>query len=156
MLLLLLINIAYHSTNIHLLAHIQGDIVLENLALKPDILTSLGLPLTIHHGSLASLRIQIPWANLFPVATKPVIVRLAGLHIIIGPATTGDVEAATKLEREEKKKRTKLEEYDKAKKSSSSSNATASDPTFIERLVASIVNNVQVRPKISSLNTMFI
>lgn len=62
----------------------SGHIVLKDLALKPTCLDDMDLPIKLIYGRLEELTLDIPWKNL---RAKPVIVRLSGLYMIVGPNT---------------------------------------------------------------------
>jgi vacuolar protein sorting-associated protein 13A/C len=57
----------------------RGEIVLDDLELRPDCLDGLGLPLTLEAGYVGSLRISIPWSSL---GTKPVVAELERIHLV--------------------------------------------------------------------------
>jgi vacuolar protein sorting-associated protein 13A/C len=58
----------------------RGEIVLDDLELRPDCLDGLGLPLTLVAGYVGSLRISIPWSSL---GTRPVVAELERLHLVV-------------------------------------------------------------------------
>ena len=60
----------------------QGDVVLNNLQLKPDALKDLDLPLTVRAGLLGRLTLKVPWSSL---GTVPVEARVDRLYLLAAP-----------------------------------------------------------------------
>ena len=61
----------------------SGEIQLRDLQLKSSALSSLDLPVCVLRGSVASLKIAIPWKNL---GKSPTVIQVDGLIAIIGPS----------------------------------------------------------------------
>ena len=61
----------------------SGEIQLRDLGLKSSALSSLDLPVCVLRGSIASLKIAIPWKKL---GKSPTLIQLDGLIAIIGPS----------------------------------------------------------------------
>ncbi|KAK9858457.1 hypothetical protein WJX84_002370 [Apatococcus fuscideae] len=59
----------------------KGDVVLENLQLKPEALADLNLPVVVKAGLLGSLKLKVPWASL---GKSPVLVEMDRLYILAG------------------------------------------------------------------------
>eukprot|EP00798_Chlamydomonas_sp_ICE-L_P025163 gene25163-10794_t len=66
----------------------KGDVSLTNLALKPEALADLELPITVRAGLLGRLTLKVPWNKL---GREPVIVEFDGLYILAGPRSNPDV-----------------------------------------------------------------
>lgn len=60
----------------------SGNIVLENLVLKKEILSALNLPIALGHGVISRFELRIPWKKL---GVDPVVVIIDGLHILLEP-----------------------------------------------------------------------
>ena len=60
----------------------RGDIILENVHLKPEIFQMMQLPLILKYGRVTRLSVKIPWTHL---ASEPVEILLEGLYIVISP-----------------------------------------------------------------------
>ncbi|KAK9864527.1 hypothetical protein WJX84_002714 [Apatococcus fuscideae] len=59
----------------------QGDVVLENLQLKPEALADLNLPVVVRSGLVGSLKLKVPWASL---GKSPVLVEMDRVYILAG------------------------------------------------------------------------
>ena len=59
----------------------SGKIRLQNVALRPDVLYSLGLPLSVKEGKVALLAIDIPWRKL---GKERVFLKLSGITATAG------------------------------------------------------------------------
>jgi hypothetical protein len=86
------------------------------------------------------IKIEIPWTSLFPTCTKPVVVRISGVVVNLAPSSHTTVDPEKQKEKDDKQKQERLAQYEKSLVEQKS----ATDPSFTERLVASIINNVQV------------
>jgi vacuolar protein sorting-associated protein 13A/C len=126
----------------------SGHIVLKDLSLKSTALDDLDLPVKLLYGHLQELSLDIPWNNL---RAKPVVVRLSGLYIIVGPNTNASQTAELKQEREISAKRASIAELDSV--NPESSDTDEHEASFTERFVTKIVNNIQV--KISSIHLRY-
>jgi vacuolar protein sorting-associated protein 13A/C len=62
----------------------KGDVVLNNLRLKPDALAALDLPVTVRAGLLGSLTLKVPWSSL---GTVPVEAKIDRLYLLASPKT---------------------------------------------------------------------
>ncbi|KAK9815130.1 hypothetical protein WJX73_008307 [Symbiochloris irregularis] len=60
----------------------SGDVVLNNLQLKPTALAELNLPVSVKSGLLGRLTLKVPWRSL---GRSPVIVEMDRLFILAGP-----------------------------------------------------------------------
>ncbi|GFR52304.1 hypothetical protein Agub_g14841, partial [Astrephomene gubernaculifera] len=60
----------------------RGDVELRNLALKPEALQDLELPVTVKAGLLGRLTLKVPWKAL---GREPVVVEFDRLYILVAP-----------------------------------------------------------------------
>ena len=121
-----------------------GDVVLNNLRVKPSALEFLDLPVQVKAGFVGELRLKIPW-NSLGGGSDPVVISLDQVFVLAVPATElkYDEEAERKKEQAAKKaKLAALEEKHKkelaAKVASSSSSSKSSAPSsegFVSRWV---------------------
>ena len=65
----------------------SGNIVIENVSIKPDIIQMLELPLNLNFSSVGKLKISIPWSRL---SSSPVEVVLEDVFIILTPQRKDD------------------------------------------------------------------
>eukprot|EP00051_Salpingoeca_urceolata_P024411 m.428631 g.428631 ORF g.428631 m.428631 type:complete len:3311 (+) comp20233_c0_seq24:244-10176(+) len=122
----------------------SGDLNFAGLSLKPEVVEDLGLPMTIVDGYIGNLKLQIPWKQLFPSPTKPVVAVVTDLFLLLGPKLEEvyDPEKSAKLQKAIKQKR--LQGAEAAKEAAKNADQET-DSSFSSRLVASIINNIQVR-----------
>lgn len=121
-----------------------GDVVLKNLKLKQDALKELDLPIQTVYGQLGTLVLKIPWKNLYSL---PVVVTIEDLYLLVAPNAAVRFNAGKQAQTELEAKRSallKLEELRKRELNKDSPTGAA-DKTFTEKLVAQIINNVQIR-----------
>jgi len=123
----------------------SGNVVLENLYLKPNALADLNLPVTISIGYLQKLTLQVPWKNLYTHPTKATV---EGLFLLVVPKT----EVAYDAQRDEKEQHeTKMREVKKVeelrKEKEAEKNAQGNDKnsdTFVERMQLQIIRNLEL------------
>ncbi|CAL1270146.1 unnamed protein product [Larinioides sclopetarius] len=115
----------------------SGTVHLTDLHLKPEALAGFDLPIEVKGGCIGKISIDIPWTSLY---YEPVLVHVEEVLVLAGPTADRkyDPERDKRLSRAHKNRR--LE------------NARPPDPEapgdrprgFMENLVTTIVNNVQV------------
>ena len=81
----------------------SGNIILENLVLKKEILSVLNLPIALSHGVIGRFELRIPWKRL---GVDPVVVIIDGLHLLLEPRYVWNPNA--KEDREQAVKQAKL------------------------------------------------
>ncbi|CAF1248487.1 unnamed protein product [Rotaria sordida] len=121
----------------------HGDVVLENLSLKPNALANFNLPVTVAVGHLQKLSLHIPWKQLY---THPTKITIDGLYLLLTPKT--DIEYDPERE-EQKRYEEKMEEVHKVEQfrkeiEAYEKNKTVSKrkDTFMERLQLHILRNL--------------
>jgi vacuolar protein sorting-associated protein 13A/C len=123
----------------------SGNVVLENLYLKPNALADLNLPVTISIGYLQKLVLQVPWKNLYTHPTKATI---DGLYLLVIPKTEVEYDAKRdeKEQHEAKMKEVlKIEELRKEKEAAENAKATdKSNDTFVERMQLQVIRNLEL------------
>ena len=65
----------------------SGNIVIQNVSLKPDILNILELPIQMKFSFIGKLSVKVPWASL---GSKPVEVELEDVYIVLSPIPNVD------------------------------------------------------------------
>lgn len=65
-----------------------GEVELENVPLKKDILDQLGLPLQIHAGFVGRICFQIP---LTKIRSEPWVISFEQLYLVAGPKDKNEV-----------------------------------------------------------------
>ena len=115
----------------------KGDVSLRNLKVKTSAFDELKLPVTVRYGYLEELTLKIPWKDL---KTKPVNVILKGLYIVLAPVSQDSLESSSPQELKEalqKKARAAVDNLIK-------SEVAQKIPGFTERLLARIIDNIQI------------
>ncbi|CAF0895845.1 unnamed protein product [Rotaria sp. Silwood1] len=123
----------------------SGNVVLENLYLKPNALADLNLPVTISLGYLEKLTLQVPWKNIYTQSTKATI---DGLFLLVVPKT--EVEYDAKRDEKEQHEAKMKEVYqieELRKEQEAKKNAKSSDKnndTFMERMQLQVIRNLEL------------
>lgn len=88
--------------------------------------------------------LKIPWKNLYSL---PVVADVEDLYLLVAPnaAVPYDAEKQEKADWEAKKG--ELDKFDEAKKREQDKDKPKADKSFTEKLVAQIINNVQIHIK---------
>eukprot|EP00049_Salpingoeca_infusionum_P002983 m.61945 g.61945 ORF g.61945 m.61945 type:complete len:3627 (-) comp11888_c0_seq2:204-11084(-) len=123
----------------------KGQLKFLDLKLKSTILADLDVPVQLHKGYIGSLQLDIPWKQLFPTPSKPVKAHIDSLFVIVGP----HLDQPFKKEAHEKNvaasKASALAAFEADfKEKTKSDSEKKKSASFTEKLVASIVNNLQI------------
>eukprot|EP01113_Clastostelium_recurvatum_P051147 TRINITY_DN9869_c0_g1_i1.p1 TRINITY_DN9869_c0_g1~~TRINITY_DN9869_c0_g1_i1.p1 ORF type:complete len:314 (+),score=86.57 TRINITY_DN9869_c0_g1_i1:66-1007(+) len=118
----------------------SGDVVLDNLELKPRALEHLDLPFTVKEGLLGRLTLKIPWNNL---KNEPVIVTIDRVMVLAGPREWTDWDDDEVKEQLYHDKMNKLRTYEEAKKAANQQ-GPGMGTAFAQRFATKIVDNLQV------------
>ncbi|CAG9332100.1 unnamed protein product [Blepharisma stoltei] len=123
----------------------SGEIKLQQLKLKTDILKVLGLPFDLKHGQIGNLSVRIPWTS---IGSSPLKIEISEIYMLVGPKPP-----SAWNEEEEKKNKISLKQVslDNFETIYSSEAAVNVEPGFVEKLVTKIVDNLQV-----SINSIYI
>ncbi|CAF4497379.1 unnamed protein product [Rotaria socialis] len=123
----------------------SGNVVLENVYLKPNALADLDLPLTIIVGHLKKLTLQVPWKNLY---THPTKLTIDGLYLLVIPRIeiSYNAKQAEKERHEAKMKEVdKIEQIQKDKEDQKNIKKVEKDnDTFSARLKLQIIQNLEL------------
>ncbi|CAD8061213.1 unnamed protein product [Paramecium primaurelia] len=119
----------------------SGNIVIENVALKQEILADLELPLELKFSSIGRLILKIPWNKL---SSAPVEVVLENILIVFNPLSQQrwNIDDSIQI----KRKFSKL--LDKAKQSISlKKKEPGENSSYFEKLTLKVIDNLQVSLK---------
>ena len=58
---------------------INGDVSLENISIKPQIINELGLPILLKFSHISKILVKVPWTSL---KDKPTIVSVQGIYAL--------------------------------------------------------------------------
>ncbi|KAL1140357.1 hypothetical protein AAG570_000289 [Ranatra chinensis] len=121
-----------------------GDVALRDLTLKENALEDLNLPVKTVRGHLGQLTLQIPWKNLYGA---PVIATIERLFLLVVPNQSVRYDKEKEEKWAEEAKQAELLKIEEAKKALREKDKPKPDNTFVEKLAAQIIKNVQVRIK---------
>uniref|UniRef100_A0A5S6QAI9 UBA domain-containing protein n=1 Tax=Trichuris muris TaxID=70415 RepID=A0A5S6QAI9_TRIMR len=117
-----------------------GNVVLNNLNLTDTALDDMDLPVKLKSGFLEKLSLRIPWTNLY---TEPVVAEVQGLYVLAVPNAgiqyNAEKEEKTMLEA----KKAELRRIEAAKEKPALQQ-TAEQDTFVEKMTAQVIKNLQV------------
>ena len=127
----------------------SGNIELKNLSLNRSILNKLNLPITINHGSVQSLVVNIPWTAL---ESNPVKVFIDGVFLLVGPVDLSRYGKDDLKKQDQDLKRVKLLAAEKAveraalnkNKSEKDSDSSFAKNGYIQRLTTKIIDNIEI------------
>ncbi|SBS96095.1 conserved Plasmodium protein, unknown function [Plasmodium ovale curtisi] len=121
----------------------SGNIVLENLKLKPQITEILDLSFKIIHGNIGRINIQIPWSSL---GKNPVCVLIKNVHIYVKPRSYKKSEniIIEELRRAKMHRLQLLEEEISIIKQQKNKEKSSEKSTLIFKLLNKIINNIQI------------
>lgn len=60
----------------------DGKFVIDRVVLRKKVFESIGVPMTLHHGSIGKIEIFVPWTSL---GTDSVVVHVENVCLLIGP-----------------------------------------------------------------------
>jgi hypothetical protein len=104
------------------------------------------LPTPFPKGYIGSLTINIPWKQLFPTPKKPVEAHIDEVFIVLGPNLDQPYNKETDDKLKAAAKASAIAAWEEALTNKKASDADAKQKaSFTEKLVASIINNIQVR-----------
>uniref|UniRef100_A0A224XG50 Putative vacuolar protein n=1 Tax=Panstrongylus lignarius TaxID=156445 RepID=A0A224XG50_9HEMI len=119
-----------------------GDVVLEDLVLKQSALDELDLPVKTLFGRLGKLTLKIPWKRLY---TDPVIASVDTLYLLAVPNQDIKYDAAKEEKWVQEAKLAEIKNVEDAKRLAAVKDETTKpNDTFIERISAQIIKNVQI------------
>lgn len=119
----------------------SGELVLQNLSLKPHALAELELPVTVIKGTIRRIHIVVPWNQL---GSASVQISIEGIYALVVPNTklpTPDEmqqSKANQIERQEL-----VRQHNRF--AEQNNHGGEDESTFISRLTERIVDNLQVR-----------
>lgn len=131
----------------------SGNVVIENVSIKPEVLEMFEIPIALKFSSIGKLSLQVPWSSL---SSSPVEVVLEKVFIIIGPKQQKDwkfVDYNTimkKIELIENYAKACIQKFLVKEKSLLDSSTKASEESqagYFEKLKLRIIDNLQVTIK---------
>lgn len=124
-----------------------GNIVLENLELRKDVIQELmGIPLgfDLSRGFIKELRISIPWTRL---TTKPIEIKFHTIEIIVSPTHNAPTRKRSTSNSSPKKSKNSPHKVKKAESGETEEDQEGEDkspPSWIQSLITRVLANVSV------------
>lgn len=88
--------------------------------------------------------LKIPWKNLYSL---PVVADVEDLYLLVAPNASVPYNAEKQEKIDWEVKKGELDKFDEAKKREQDKDKPKGDKSFTEKLVAQIINNVQIHIK---------
>ena len=120
----------------------SGHIVLKNLSLKSSALDDMDLPFRLKYGRLDEMSLDIPWKQ---IRSKPIVVHLSGLYIILAPNVCSSSTAADVQAKQLQAKRAMVAEMDAHDLAGVRLNGEEVPSSFTSRLITKMADNMQLR-----------
>lgn len=112
------------------------------MQLKQNALKDVDLPVQLVYGQLGKLILKIPWQNLYGL---PVEADVEDLYLLVSPNSAVSYDPIKQKKIELDTKKGELLKLEEARKQELKKNIPRADKSFTEKLVAQIINNVQIR-----------
>ncbi|CAF1256037.1 unnamed protein product [Rotaria sordida] len=123
----------------------SGNVILENLYLKPNALADLNLPITITIGYLKKLALQIPWKNLY---THPTKLTIDGLYVHVIPKIEIEYNAKQDEKEQHEAKMKEVNKIEKLRQDKEAfkdiNNIEKDNDTFSARMKLQIMQNLEL------------
>ncbi|XP_077569200.1 intermembrane lipid transfer protein VPS13C isoform X2 [Stigmatopora nigra] len=119
-----------------------GNVVLENLRVKENALSQLGVPVKVKAGLIGSLTLKIPWKNLYKEA---VVATLDGLYLLLTPAAAGEYDEAKEERDRQEAKRRHLLRVEQALRTAAGPDQEGKSDSLLEKLATQVIKNLQVK-----------
>lgn len=121
-----------------------GDINLKDLDIKQSAIDDLDLPFRVAYGHIDKLTLKIPWQSLYNATYSA---NVEGIYLIIVPKSgvKYDAEKEKKLQQEAKDRELARIELIKQQEAEKDRPKEEKQDTFMEKLTAQIVKNLQIR-----------
>ena len=131
----------------------SGNIIIENVNIKQEVLDMFEFPIKMIFNSIGKLQLIIPWSKL---STNPVEINLESVFIVVEPKNKEDWIVMTNYSVVQRKldilltySKQNLEKFMKKqlKKSVGAGNTGKKDEGFIDKMTMKIVDNIQIKVK---------
>ena len=120
----------------------QGDIILENVQLNPELFQMWQLPLVLDFNTISRLIIKIPWTKL---ASEPVEILLEGLYMIISPQPKENWDFSEPGNIAKRKEYIEMHEARIVTHETPSAEDDLQNKSFIEKLTSKVLDNLKVK-----------
>ncbi|XP_028730709.1 vacuolar protein sorting-associated protein 13A isoform X2 [Peromyscus leucopus] len=130
----------------------KGSVALKNLQIKENALSELDVPFKVKVGHIGSLKLKIPWKNLY---TQPVEAVLEEIYLLIVPSSRIKYDPIKEEKQLMEAKQQELKRIEEAKQKvvDQENPLEEKQDTFTEKLITQIIKNLQV--KISNIHVRY-
>ena len=119
----------------------SGEISLQNLHLKENILHILGLPFDLKQGSIGQITIKIPWSS---VLSSPMTIEISDIFVYCTPKCTSSWSESAEKQAFEAGKRSSINQFEVLMSTELNKSASEGGGYFSD-YASTIANNVQVK-----------
>jgi len=119
---------------------VNGDVQLNNVKLKPTLFDSLPLPFSLAYGQVGELKLKIPIWNMF---NNPLIIEITDLFALVRPKHIKEWNEEVEIKAFQDSNQGILERFEIFSQSAES--LIKKDPGSIDKLIAKIIDNVQIK-----------
>ncbi|XP_027707786.1 vacuolar protein sorting-associated protein 13C [Vombatus ursinus] len=121
-----------------------GNVALDNLQIKENALSELGVPFKVKVGQIDKLTLKIPWKNLYGEA---VVATLEGLYLLVVPGASIKYDAGKEEKYLQEIKQRDLSRIEEALQKAAEKDKPKKEKkdTFLEKLATQVIKNVQVK-----------
>ncbi|KAJ8937448.1 hypothetical protein NQ314_011837 [Rhamnusium bicolor] len=134
-------NLNGHQLNVGIWG---GDVELKYLALKPSALNELDLPIQTISGTIETLILKIPWKSLY---TSPTVICVEDIYLLAAPNQEVKYDPIKEEKRIIEAKQKAIQKFEEIKKAEAEKDKPKADATFVEKLITTIIKNVQLEIK---------
>lgn len=110
------------------------------MKLKRSLFDSMPLPFALKFGQLGSLILKIPVWNMF---NQPLVIEITDLFALVTPRQLQDWNEDVEIKAYQNSNQSALEQYEVFSQSAES--LTQKDPSSIDKLIAKIIDNIQIK-----------
>ncbi len=110
------------------------------MKLKRSLFDSMPLPFALKFGQLGSLILKIPVWNMF---NQPLVIEITDLFALVNPKQLQDWNEEVEIKAYQNSNQSALEQYEVFSQSAES--LTQKDPSSIDKLIAKIIDNIQIK-----------
>lgn len=122
----------------------SGEIVLENVYIKPFLLEQLQMPLVLKFGKVQRLVVRVPWAR---IQSNPVEVVLVGLYVVLTPQERSSWQYSQQGEIARRKEilvNHEIRRSQKKEMSVVSAEEEIRQKSFLDKITAKVIDNLQI------------
>jgi vacuolar protein sorting-associated protein 13A/C len=124
----------------------NGDVNLTNMKIKSTLFDSLPVPFSLAFGQIGKIHLKIPVWGMFK---SPLVIEISDVFALVTPKHVNEWNEAVEIKSYQSSNQAMLEQYEVF--SQSAETLKQKDPTSIDKLVAKILDNIQI-----TLNNVYV